>query len=160
MGESRTVDDMVCGLWRAIEGGHCYSYLKPPLADVVVARSVAWRPYLGTEIALPQARGLFTEYRPTLYDAFSSSPRSEQAPSHPKQHEQPLNRTCTERTLSLEDVIDHTQISPSEYPVSPEPSPFPVAPPRPSAETPTLVALPVDLHNPRHGPSLVCHCSA
>lgn len=60
MGESRTVDDMVCELWRAIEGGHCYSYLKPPLA-VVVARSVAWRPYLGTEIALPQARGVFSE---------------------------------------------------------------------------------------------------
>lgn len=35
MGESRTVDDMVCELWRAIEGGHCYSYLRPLLAVVL-----------------------------------------------------------------------------------------------------------------------------
>ena len=41
----------------------------------------------------------------------------------------------------------------SEYPVSPKPSPFPVAPPRASAETPTptLVPLLVVIHNPSGG---------
>jgi hypothetical protein len=52
MGESRTVDDMACELWGEIEGVHCYSYLKP------VEGRMEWRPYLGSEIALPQAKGV------------------------------------------------------------------------------------------------------
>jgi hypothetical protein len=58
MGENRAGDDMVCELWGEIEGDHCYSYLKPPWQ--LWQWTVAWRPYLGSELAL-------SEYRPSLY---------------------------------------------------------------------------------------------
>ncbi|KAF8502183.1 hypothetical protein F5888DRAFT_1669940 [Russula emetica] len=125
---------MVCELWGEIEGGHCYSYLKPPLA--VVARSVAWRPYLGSEIALPQARGVFpSSVRSGCFPLLAAN--------KPRVTESRMNsRTtvvCTERTLSPRRHrfnLD-SQISGRNIP----PSPFPVAPPRLSAETPTVVSL-------------------
>lgn len=54
MGENRAGDDMVCELWGEIEGDHCYSYLKPPWQ--LWQWTVAWRPYLGSELALSQRR--------------------------------------------------------------------------------------------------------
>jgi hypothetical protein len=154
MGESRMVDDMVCELWGEIEGVHCYLFVFKATAGSLWrgGSMVAWShgmssiSDLGSEIALPQAKGV------TFRVASDLVVCNEQAPSHR------FSTNGRSRTLSPRRHRWYSDLRSAH----PESSPFPVAPPRPSAETPTPVSLHV-LHNPRqarHGPSLLCYCSA
>lgn len=67
MGESRIVDDMFVNCGERSKGYIAiYSNLKPPLAvcgEDGVAWDMAWRPYLGSEIALPQTKRVTLSFR-------------------------------------------------------------------------------------------------